>query len=127
MAGRLRLKMIKARSQRSIQHRVGKSALWPQCNMELNARLRLNLTIDNEAENSGAVRRGHNMPSVALACGLAEAQTDQTKGISLNSTTGRRSPGQESSRTKPAQYASRTRRLKQDRREAPLIVPMDLV
>jgi len=62
--------------------------------MELNTRLRLTCTIDNEAENSGAVRRGLNMPCLALACGLAEAQTDQTKGISLNSTTGRTSPAE---------------------------------
>jgi hypothetical protein len=59
--------------------------------MELNTRLRLTCTIDNEAENSGAVRRGHIMPCLALGCGLAEAQTDQTKGTSLNSTTGRTS------------------------------------
>ena len=35
-----------------------------------------------------------NMPCLALACGLAEAQTDQTKGISLNSTTGRTFPAE---------------------------------
>src|SRR5260370_14718821 len=90
--------------------------------MELKAGLPLNL--DNR-QRGGKLRCGSSRPHYALlglclrigrgADGSNEgnfAQFDNRPQVSRR----------ESSRTKPAQYASRTSRLKQDRREASLIV-----